>query len=436
MINPPGEISPRENAKKIPYKTLPNDYDGYCPAIWKQIHMNTRGKILPCCMWTDISPWQDPHPPALTQQGPEGAKELQVARNEVNHGLIPKQCLSCVTDESHGVKSYRQDLIELLGPIDRDKIKQKLVDADAIEYLDIRLGNTCNYMCNFCSTHNSHLIAKEWIADKGSYRPAEVTAQALPKAMVQKNLHKTVSDHPTKEEFINLLHRYRNLKFVELAGGEPFYMKKQTIKILETIPYKERVSLKMLTNCSLYDESILELTNHFHKLQLGLSVDATGRTLEIARWKSNWRLIQNNIRKFKRWSIGCKGSFNLTLIPAVSVYTIMDLPNLLEFGSDNEIWTNVSFVQDPASQKINMLKAPILAKVKEQIQTKVTQGKINKKLANLDTIYDKLEYNIRNNKIKKNTVKTFWWHQKYFERNRNYKLKNELPELYKLIKTV
>lgn len=431
------ERPPRENAinSKLPSK-LPDDYDLYCPAIWKQIHLNTRGRIMPCCMWTDLTPWFDQSPSHIDSHGPEGSSILKNARRNVLEGKIPQGCLSCKTDESHGSKSYRQDLIDLLGPVDKDKIKNTFVDAESVEYLDIRLGNTCNFMCNFCSTHNSHLIGKEYLADKGAPRPQDVTPQYLQKDLVRKTLSKTISDHPAKEEFISLIHRYRNLKMVELAGGEPFYMKKQTLKILELIPYKERVKLKILTNCSLYDESILEITNHFNKVQLGLSVDATGRALEISRWKSDWKSVQSNIRKFKRWSDGCKGDFSLSLIPAISVYTIMDLPNLLEFGTEQEIWTNVSFVQDPASQMINMLEGSVLAKVKEQIQEKNAMGKIQSRFANLDTIYQKLDQNISKNKIQKNTIKTFWYYQNYFERNRKYKLKLELPQLYEKIKTV
>ena len=41
-----------------------------------------------------------------------------------------------------------------------------------------------------------------------------------------------------------------------------------------------------------------------------------------------------------------------------------------------------------------------------------------------------------NNNGKKNVIKTFWYYQKYFERNRKYSLEEELPELYSSIKTV
>ena len=120
----------------------------------------------------------------------------------------------------------------------------------------------------------------------------------------------------------------------------------------------------------------------------------------------------------------------------MSVYTILDLPNLLEFATEQEIPTNVGFVQDPESQMINLIREKYLIKLKEKIQKRVAQGKIRKDLIDLDNIYSQLDYAILNNGIEKNTIKTFWYYQKYFERNRNYKLEKELPELFNKIKKI
>ena len=62
----------------------------------------------------------------------------------------------------------------------------------------------------------------------------------------------------------------------------------------------------------------------------------------------------------------CQGFYNLklSLIPAMSVYTILDLPNLLEFATEQEIPTNVGFVQEPKSQMINLIRGKYLIKLK------------------------------------------------------------------------
>ena len=127
----------------------------------------------------------------------------------------------------------------------------------------------------------------------------------------------------------------------------------------------------------------------------------------------------------------------LSLIPAISVYTILDLPNLLEFATKQEIRTeNIRFVHDPESQMVNLIREEHLIKLKEKLQQRVVQGKIRKDLVNLDIIYSQLDYAILNNRIEKNVIKTFWYYQKYFESNRKYKLEEELPELFEKVKKI
>ena len=82
---------------------LPKDYDLYCPAIWKQVFMNTRGSIFPCCEWTNITPTTS----SARRESPS-TDVLQEARETVMNGKIPKGCLTCKIDESKGVKSHRQ----------------------------------------------------------------------------------------------------------------------------------------------------------------------------------------------------------------------------------------------------------------------------------------------------------------------------------------
>ena len=438
LKNNSAPLTIRQKAKRSTLPDdLPKDYDLYCPAIWKQVFMNTRGSIFPCCEWTNMTQTTKTKLPQLLSHGPEGTDVLQEARENVINGKIPKGCITCKVDESKNIKSHRQSLIDVLGPVNKTYVKDKLVDAESIEYLDIRLGNTCNFMCNFCSPNNSHLIGKEWIADKSGPTPKDIAKQFLYKEDVKKTLSKTISDHPTKEKFIESIHRYPNLKSVKIGGGEPFFQKKQTFRIIEKIPYKEKVKLRILTNCSVYDEEILQVTNYFREVNLALSIDATGRTLEISRWKSNWKTIQENIRKLKKWREHCNGNLKLSLIPAISVYTILDLPNLLEYATKQEIRTeNIRFVHDPESQMVNLIREEHLIKLKEKLQQRVVQGKIRKDLVNLDIIYSQLDYAILNNRIEKNVIKTFWYYQKYFESNRKYKLEEELPELFDKVKKI
>jgi len=126
----------------------------------------------------------------------------------------------------------------------------------------------------------------------------------------------------------------------------------------------------------------------------------------------------------------------MTTVPAISVYTLLTLPRLLQYGHDNKIEADVLFVQDPIQQRINLLPTHVLQNIKDKIEHLYLTGDITERFCNYKEIIQQLTYYIENNKIKNETIESFWHWQKYWEKNRNYSLKEELPELYPLIKTV
>ena len=433
---------------------LPKDYQGYCPALWKEVYVNTRGDIGPCCVWQDVNwsgyGWKEDEP--LPPRG-SGWKEennntktigsalqntryLQRQRQTVLNKKIPKGCAYCVKQEEMGISSQRKQLIEKLGPLDDKILESTEVSDDEIEYLDIRPGNTCNYMCNFCGPQASHLIGKEWQKSDalGETDFGNIENKETPwHYKVKKSL--TFNSSQVKMEFVDSFSKYKNLKFVHVAGGEPFHMKKELRQIIDCIPNKDKVTMRVITNLSLYDDAIMESLSEFKKIHFLLSVDGVGRAIEISRWKSDWNNIQSNIKKYIAYGRR-HNQFKTHMVPAISVYTLLTLPRLLQYGHDNKIEADVLFVQDPIQQRINLLPTHVLQNIKDKIEHLYLTGDITERFCNYKEIIQQLTYYIENNKIKNETIESFWHWQSYWEKNRNYSLKEELPELYPLIKTV
>ena len=59
---------------------------------------------------------------------------------------------------------------------------------------------------------------------------------------------------------------------------------------------------------------------------------------------------------------------------------------------------------------------------------------ISEKYVNYKEIIQQLNFYIEKNHVKEETIKAFWKWQDYFEKNRNYSLKKELPHVYDAIK--
>ena len=330
----------------------------------------------------------------------------------------------CVKQETQGIKSHREQLIDKLGPINPEYINGEIVSEDNIEYLDIRTGNTCNFMCNFCNPWNSHLIGKE-------YANSHANSHADPMQIV----YGPKKTHSIKIGFVNNISKYKNLKFIHFAGGEPFFMKKKLIKIIDLIQNKEQITFRVLTNTSLYDEEIIEKLKQFKTVWIMMSIDAIGRSIEISRWRSNWNILDENIQKFVKLRNDYP-QVNLMMVPAIGVYTVGSLPKLLEYGSRNKIYTSVLFIQDPYSQVVNMISSNHLKKIKEKVLAKCKVFKIDRENCNYKEIIQQFDFYIKNNNINNKVIKSFWYWQKYFEDNRNYSLKKELPTVYNMIKTV
>ena len=79
-----------------------------------------------------------------------------------------------------------------------------------------------------------------------------------------------------------------------------FFMKKELLMLLNAINNKSKVTVRILTNVSVYDTDIIEKLKEFQKVNLMLSIDAVGRHIEISRWKSNWKVLETNIQRFKK----------------------------------------------------------------------------------------------------------------------------------------
>ncbi len=104
-------------------------------------------------------------------------------------------------------------------------------------------------MCNFCSPFASHLIGKEW-------KKSDEAGDS--QFFVQYSKELKFSSSQVKMEFVDSFSKFKNLKFVHVAGGEPLYMRKELSQIIDSIPNKHQVTFRVITNLSLYNEEIME----------------------------------------------------------------------------------------------------------------------------------------------------------------------------------
>ena len=152
-------------------------------------------------------------------------------------------------------------------------------------------------------------------------------------------------------------------------------------------------------------------------------------------YQTTYNPLQNNLKKYIEFRNNHK-NVDMMFVPAVGVYTIHSLPDLLQFGAENKIFSDVLFIQDPVYQRVNLLPEDELRVIKEKVVQKFLGDDISERSCNYKDIIQQFNHYIENNKVEKNIIVQFWDWQGYFEKQRKYSLKEELPELYSSIKTV
>lgn len=253
-------------------------------------------------------------------------------RLQVMAGEIPKGCEECIEQKNiyHGV-GY--EVAEYVGG---DVIEYSQVDKETGHVsappvrLTISASNRCNLKCNFCSPYYSHQHGGV-VTEIG-----DVELEAI------KELAPT-------------------LREVNITGGEPFYDKKVTRKLLNVLkPYRDQIKLIINTNGTVRWKDWMDEIWEFKEVILAFSVDSSmyyhvkhrgmvqGNTL-LENWHHVHKVVRGNPEWDKRHMIGLHCSPGYEMIEGL--YDMMDeLDDLYQFKMD---FMSIMPVLHPFTSAIN-----------------------------------------------------------------------------------
>lgn len=304
-----------------------------CPIMWKDLVIDLKNKRTKfCCRTPGVT---------ITDQMLEvDGKDVflnnsffQQHRREILQGVRPDACSECWVLEDKGVKSYRQDLNEFYIAQGKDwknflwDAKSVLnVRADNPNVLNIFISNLCDLKCIYCSEEHSTTWAK---ANK-------------------KNRTQTKSDTSTQDSKLEehlWLWLEDNLETIDIllfAGGEPTIENKFYIfleKLMDHVKSRPEIKLEIHVTSNMNTPpkyfkrfiKIIEGFGHQHNFVIDASLDLPGKrgeyirtNLSFKRWHENVSFLLNE-RKHNRLK------FNLTIIPTISLFSIIYLDQLIEY---------------------------------------------------------------------------------------------------------
>ena len=261
--------------------------NNFCVLPWVHMHIWPNGLTYPCCLATNDY--------SLGNTNTQSLKELWNSERmrELRKNIIVDKptagCSRCYTHESNGARSMRQAMnAEFEHHFDRTKLTNTDGSLDEIHmaYMDIRFSNICNMRCRTCGPD----LSSNWVDDAiklGRYSP---------------DAPKVLKIKPTLEEFwADMSPWIDTVESIYFAGGEPLIMDEH-YRILEHLIEIGKTDILICYNTNFSklvykDKDIIKIWQNFKHVNVGASLDASGKRAEFMRKGTVWKNIEKNIKR-------------------------------------------------------------------------------------------------------------------------------------------
>ena len=398
-----------------------NNY--FCPLPWLHSFIMNNGYISICC-----HSGQGPNKGILYKNNGvkyniKNGDSINKSRNselikEVRKSILNNkwhpECIRCKKEFNLNLENRPKYELEEWGRILSKNKALTLTNSDGsinlkdfpIHYYDIRFGNKCNLKCRICSPNGSNFWNKDYnIIWENKYK-------------IEKHY-----DWYKNKKFWN--HIEKNLKYInkiDLSGGEPLIIQQHWdfLKYCVTKNYAKNITLNYNTNLFFLPKDI-SIWKQFKKIQLGVSIDSLFEKNDYIRYPSKWDNLIKNFNKIKSIK-----TINSRISTTISIYNILDLPDLLNFFKVERILIHP--LHTPKYLNCKSFPKEIKEKIKILLEDKIKtmnikiQNEVNKYI--LFMFQEDESIHFKNFFIFNNKVDNLW----------GVKMKNYLPELYELIK--
>ena len=278
---------------------------GSTKSCWFSRHgfFYSKGNVAHCCMqqtlfgkhdWRDVSDLDEFY---------ASRSEFSEIRSSLDSGQEHPACESCWFYE----RSY--------GESQRTTVTYPDGGGKGILYADLRLTNRCNLQCKMCFPGDSDQI------------------QSLHMDLVSRGIESPMAGYMPNVEphdignLVDGLIGLRDLRYLRLAGGEPFVMPEVETLLSRLVDVgKTDLELHIITNCTSSKPRLIDLLGRFTRVKLSCSIDGIGETIEYQRYPSKWSNIESNFKIF------VDSGFEVCVSPCVGLLNYLDLHNLLEWA--------------------------------------------------------------------------------------------------------
>lgn len=279
----------------------------------------SKGNVAHCCMQDTLFQKHDWKDVVDLDRFYGSRSEFVDVRTSLDSGIEHPACRSCWFYE----RNY--------GESQRTTVTYDAEPNKGILYADLRLTNHCNLQCKMCFPGDSDQI------------------QSLHMDLVFRGIESPMSNYMpniNQQDITNLVNGViglKDLRYVRLAGGEPFVMPEVEALLSKMVDVgKTDLELHIITNCTSSKPRLISLLKRFSKVKLSCSIDGVGETIEYQRYPSRWPSIESNFRVF------VDSGFEICISPCIGMLNYLDLHNLLEWARQFDCTVSYDEILEPS----------------------------------------------------------------------------------------
>jgi hypothetical protein len=313
--------------------------DSFCRLPWSGFSNDPDGKPRACCIFRDFIRSEESSEPMWVQkhtvQEIFHSSYMKNLRDQFRRNEKPDACSICWNDEANGYTSKRQhylkegfDFFKTMEDLDWEQEPNSPYEFQMI------ISNSCNLKCRSCDPSHSTLWQNENFKTSGNTGYEMLYGQSGDESGVLWN---------------DRFSWYKNLKRLEIVGGEPFFVKQwhQIWNELIEMGYSENISLNMSTNATIIFPSLLEnLWTKFGGFGVSLSIDGIDKQYEYLRHPGKWDVTRNNILKYVDLTKKSNHKMHCQVTTTIGWLNAWYLPEMHEFFSTEaplKIWNNIIY---------------------------------------------------------------------------------------------
>ncbi len=322
-------------------------------------------------------------------------------------------------------------------------------------YYDIRFGNLCNLKCRSCGPRDSSAWyedhTKLWDSNviEENFGPVEIIKGENDKYTINSNCYNW---HDSQKFWDQLEKNMNHALYIHLVGGEPLLIKEQWEFLNKCIDrgYSKNIVLEYNSNITTIPGFAWDIWRQFKILRMGASIDAVEGHNDYIRHPSNWKKIEQNLKKldeerenFQVWISLTVMAYNIYYLGDIMKYYLIKNYSNIHLFSSKPLFTPHP-LHSPKYLCVQVFPREVKEKIKSHLTKKKTEleamlvetkteDKIEPLKKNLgDTIDQYIEFMFQEDHSSK--FDDFWKNTKKLDQIRGESFEKTFPEFYGILK--